>query len=340
MRAGIASMINFIQKMPAATPNQFHYLPASPELAHWGLGVTAAGVAHIEPGAPYPPRNHPADHYFAWSRGRRLDAFQIVLITAGRGVFETRETGLCEVETGTAFLLFPKVWHRYRPDLETGWQEKWTEFRGPVVESLRRSGVLDPTSSVRKGALAAGLEIAIDAVHARVRNTPPRPGFDPELSARMLGALAVWQACGRASPARSRLVRAVAEAEQHLAEHLAEPVNMEALARRLGVAYSHFRRAFKLHTGFAPWQYMLQQRLDRARRLLSSGDNTLEDIAARLGFSSAFHLSAAFKQAFGLAPDKWRRQFAATPTLAAPRKRPRLSTGSAQDPRKTPTADL
>jgi AraC-like DNA-binding protein len=313
-------MIIFIQKMPANAPDYFHYLPASPELIHWGLGVTAAGVAHIPPGAPYPPRNHPTDHQFAWSRGRRLDAFQIVLITAGRGVFESREIGPCEVETGTAFMLFPKIWHRYRPDPKTGWEEKWTEFRGPGAESLHRSGVLDPASPVRKGALAAGFETAVDAVHTRVRHAQ-RPGFDPELSARMLSALAVWQSCGRASPARSRLVRAVAEAERYLAEHLAEPVNIEALARRLGVAYSHFRRAFKLHTGFAPWQYMLQQRLDRARRLLSAGDNTLEDIAGRLGFSSAFHLSAAFKQAFGIAPDRWRRQFAATPASTSARKR-------------------
>ena len=317
-------MIIFIQKMPVSAPDYFHYLPASPELAHWGLGVTAVGMALIAPGAPYPPRNHPTDHYFAWSRGRRLDAFQIVLITAGHGVFETRETGPCAVEAGTAFILFPKVWHRYRPEVDTGWEEKWTELRGPVVESLRRSGVLDPHSPVRKGALAAGLETAIDAVHARVRHTQ-RPGFDPELSARMVSALAVWQACGRATPARSRLVRAVAEAERHLAEHLNEPVNIEALARRLGVAYSHFRRAFKLHTGFAPWHYVVQQRLDRARRLLSAGDSTLEDIAGRLGFSSAFHLSAAFKQAFGVAPDKWRRQFAATPVVAVPRKRLRSS---------------
>lgn len=317
-------MIIFIQKMPNTPPDYFHYLPASPELAHWGVGVTAVGAARIAPAAPYPPRSHPADHYFAWSRGRRLDAFQILLITAGRGIFETRETGRCEVEAGTAFILFPKVWHRYRPDPVLGWQEKWTEFRGPVVEELWRNGVLDIRAPLRKSALSAGLETVVDAIHTRVRNAP-RPGFDPELSARMLSALAVWQAAGRVSPARSRLVRAVAEAERHLSENLAEPVNIEELARQLGVAYSHFRRAFKLHTGFAPWQYVLQQRLDRARRLLSSTDSTLDDVALRLGFSSAFHLSAAFKQAFGASPDHWRRQFATPGLEAIPRKRGRTA---------------
>ena len=145
--------------MPVSAPNQFRYLPASPELSHWGLGVSAAGVAHIDPGTPYPPRNHPADHYFAWSRGRRLDAFQIVLVTSGRGIFESREVGQCSIEAGTAFLLFPRVWHRYRPDPETGWEEKWTEFRGPVVESLRRSGAAAPrlVSCLRRAAASRAL---------------------------------------------------------------------------------------------------------------------------------------------------------------------------------------
>ncbi|MFT3782121.1 MAG: AraC family transcriptional regulator [Nibricoccus sp.] len=310
--------------MPLPLSDYFHYLPASPELSHWGVGVTAVGAARIAPAAPYPPATHPSDHYFAWSRGRRLDAYQIVLITAGRGFFETRETGKCEVEAGSAFMLFPKVWHRYRPDPVLGWEEKWTEFRGPVADDLLRAGVLEATSPIRKTALAAGLETIVGGIHARVRHAQ-QPGFDPELSARMLSALAIWQSCGRATPARSRLVRAVAEAEKHLADNLSEPVNIEELARKLGVAYSHFRRAFKLHTGSAPWQYVLHQRLDRARRLLSAGENTLEDIAARLGFSSAFHLSAAFKQAFGVAPDKWRRQFATQPAAPAQRKRSRTS---------------
>ena len=92
---------------------------------------------------------------------------------------------------------------------------------------------------------------------------------------------------------------------------------LDALARRLGVAYSHFRRAFKQHTGYAPWQYVLSLRLAHARRALASTDCTLDEIAARLGFSSAFHFSAAFKRACGVAPSDWRRQLANQPERAA-----------------------
>jgi len=300
-------MIIYIQKMPPPTTNYFRYFPGARGAAHWGLAVTAAGFTRIPPGTPYPPARHPAGHHFEWRRGRVLEAFQIVLITAGRGWFETRASGRRIVKAGMAFCLLPNVWHRYRPDPATGWEESWVELQGPVVNALRRARVLSTETSLRRGALAAGLDTALEAVHTRIRQA--HPGFDPELAARALSVLAAWHETGRTPAVRSRIVRAVAEAEHHLAGHLADPVNMRELARRLGVAYSHFRRVFKKHTGFAPWQYVLHLRLSQARRLLASRDVTLEEMAGLLRFNSAFHLSASFKRAFDLAPNRWRRQF-------------------------------
>jgi transcriptional regulator GlxA family with amidase domain len=128
--------------------------------------------------------------------------------------------------------------------------------------------------------------------------------------------LAACHAAQQAPARQSHITRAVAEAERHFAEHLSEPLDMALLARRLGVAYSHFRKVFKMHTGFAPWQYMIRLRLSQARRILASSDATLEEVALRVGFSSGYHLSAGFKQAFGIAPDPWRRQFLSGPVQA------------------------
>lgn len=292
--------------MPASPPDYFRYFAAAPDLGRWGLGLTASGFTSISAGSPYPPRQHPADHHFGWERGRVLEALQIVWISHGRGQFDSRPTGPRTIEPGMAFVIVPKVWHRYRPDPATGWVESWIEVQGPVVENLLRAKAFSARDAVRAVGPAAGLDTALDAVHVRARSAGP--GFDPELAAAALSVMAAWDKAARLQPARSRMVRAVAAAEQHFAEHLAEPVNVEALARRLGVAYSHFRREFKAHTGFAPWQYVLHLRLSRARRLLAASDATLEDVATRLGFSSGFHLSTAFKQAFGIAPEPWRRE--------------------------------
>lgn len=297
--------------MPGVSADYFRYLPLPREADAWGLAVTAAGFTRIRAGMPYPPVRHPTDHHFEWSRGRVLEALQLVLITAGRGQLEMRGVRPQAIEAGDAFMLFPGVWHRYRPDPATGWEESWVELSGPTVRRLLKQRILSPRRPVLRNALAAGLEAILQGLHGRLRQ--PRPGFDAEVAAGGLAALAAWNQAGVAAQRDTRMARAVALAERHFAENLAEPVNVAALARRLGVAYSHFRGAFKGHTGYAPWQYMLHLRLAHARRQLAASDATLDELALRLGFSSAFHLSAAFKRAFGLSPAHWRRSFAERP---------------------------
>ncbi len=297
--------------MPVLPRNYFRYFAGGPELRRWGVGLTAAGWTRVPAGSPYPPGRHPADHQFEWSRGRVLEALQIVLVAEGRGSFESRPTGVRPIESGTAFVVVPNAWHRYRPDSATGWTESWIEVQGPTVDALLRAGVFPAAGAVRRIDPAARLEEALEAVHLRARTAGA--GFDPELAAAALAVLAAWEKAARLQPTRSRVDRAITEAEQHLADHVAEPVNVAALARRLGIAYSHFRREFKDRTGFSPWQYVLHLRLSRARRLLAASDVTLEELAPRLGFSSAFHLSSAFKRAYGIAPDPWRRKLTPSP---------------------------
>lgn len=291
--------------MPAHQ-NYFRYFALHPDAQRWGLGLTAAGWMRVPPGQPYPSPGHPSDRQFDWDHGRVLDRLQILLVTAGRGTLETGDTGTRTISAGTAFALLPGHWHRYRPDLATGWDESWIELCGPVVEQLLAGSVLSADGIIRPSALSVGLDAALDAVHARARTAPP--SFDPEFSALGLAVLAAWAGTDQAELGYSRIARTVATAEKYFATHYAESINVAELARRLGVAYSHFRREFKARTGFSPWQYVLHLRLARARRLLVSSDATLEDIAIRLGFSSAFHLSTDFKQAFGLSPHHWRRQ--------------------------------
>ncbi len=299
-----------IQKVTTKSTDYFRYLPATPELARWGLGVTAGGRTDIPPGASYPPALHPQDHQLDWQHGRVLDALQIVLISAGGGWLETRATGKRRITAGMAFLLLPQSWHRYRPDPKTGWTESWIEVQGPVVDGLLKSNTFPPGAVLRPGAIDAGLEETLDAIHRLIRHGAGV--FQPELAAAALQALALCERIAQSRARPSRIQQAVAEAERHLNEHHAEPVNVEELARKLGVAYSHFRRAFRAQTGHAPWQYVIHLRLTRARRLLASSDATLDDIASRVGFSSGFHLSAAFKQAYGEAPDNWRRALSNT----------------------------
>jgi AraC family transcriptional regulator len=55
-----------------------------------------------------------------------------------------------------------------------------------------------------------------------------------------------------------------------------------------------------------PYQYLLQQRIERAKQLLKEGDRSIMDIAFLCGFNSHSHLSKQFRQLTGITPKAYR----------------------------------
>ncbi len=290
--------------MNRKTADFARYLPATNEAGLWGVGVRAGGRITHAPGEAYPPTGHPADHAFEWEHGRVLGAWQVVWIERGAGEFAARRGGATErVEAGEVIFITPGQWHRYRPAADTGWREHWVELEGSVPARLTEAGLLPAQCGVLRGLDAGALGAAIAGLHA---------GFDAasaaESAAGGLGLLGLLAETGRRHDRdEAPLVRAVRKAERILAERLGETPDLPALARELGVGYAGFRREFKRRTGMAPGQYLLRLRLERAQRLLGATPATLEAVSEAVGFSSAFHLSAAFKARFGVAPKVWRK---------------------------------
>ncbi|MBI5380354.1 MAG: helix-turn-helix transcriptional regulator [Opitutae bacterium] len=303
------------------TTNYFRYLPLQNTATIWGAAISAAGYTRVSPHASYPPSNHPTNRSFSWEGGRKLDALQIVLIETGKGVFETERSGLQLIESDTAFVLFPGVRHRYKPDSEVGWTESWIEVQGPLVERLcRQHDFMSIGKSVVCAENLIGLEESLNEVHRLLRRDPV--DCHAELSALAIRILAIWTDQGRSKTNPDPSARGVARAEAWLAEHVAEQIDMAELARKLGMSYSHFRRVFKIHTGVAPWQYLLHLRLAKARQLFVNDRITLADAAERLGFNSAFHLSSAFKNHYGKSPLHWKRDLHRTfsASIVAPKE--------------------
>ncbi len=287
-------------------PDFARYLPFSPHTVDWGVAVSAGGRQKIGAAEAYPPAGHPADHRFSWQDGRRLGATQLVFVRQGRGWFEARQGGLRPIAAGEVMVLPPQLWHRYRPDQATGWEEWWIELEGPVVRRLETelmlgngTRVIRPTARVPLEALWASLLQRLLADDASSHD-PVRGAMGLQILAMLLGGRSMLERDGE----RSLWVR---RAERRLAENLREPPSAEELAQECGVSATQFRREFRRVTGMPPHRYLSRLRLTQARRVLGSGRIKLDDLAERLGYSSAYHLSAAFKKEFGISPRDWRR---------------------------------
>jgi len=284
----------------------WNYLPVEKDTLLWGMHVHDSGSTSIAAHEPYPPRRHPDEYLFTWEKGRTLNEYQIVYITKGSGVLETSQTGRRRIEAGQVFLLFPGVWHRYHPNTKTGWDESWVGFNGEIADRIM-GGFFSP----KKPVLNVGFDQELLSL---VRSIPDLidlalPGYQQLMAARAMETIALLRSRALSYNAFDReTVRKVQEARYYLLEHNMEEIDMEELAKQLGLSYSHFRVLFKEQTGTTPHKYQINIRMQKACDLLLHSTYSISMISERLGFTSAYYFSRIFKQRNGCSPRAYRKR--------------------------------
>ena len=74
----------------------------------------------------------------------------------------------------------------------------------------------------------------------------------------------------------------------------------------LDLSQFHFSRLFKQSLGLSPYQYLIEQRIERAKQLLKETNQSILDIALNCGYNSHSHLSKQFRQVTGMTPKAYR----------------------------------
>lgn len=295
----------------------YRYLPVNPGDACWGVSVTGAGYQPAAPGFDLlPPRRHPPGHFYEWDSGRVLSEYGVVGVAHGEGEFDSHATGLTPLRAGDAVLLFPGVWHRYRPLKRTGWAIHWIHFQGGTPDRLRGDGVVRPERSVFRAALDPAILRAFADVLDALRAEPP--GFVQvagaktiEIIARLLGAASA----GRAVP---RLQEVVSRARLRLEQDPGGLPVVGQLIDEFDVSRTHFFRLFKEETGQTPYKYHLELKIRRAGEMLRDSNLTVKQISIALGFRNPYHFSRLFRAKTGAAPRTYRSHWRAISGVASP----------------------
>jgi len=97
----------------------------------------------------------------------------------------------------------------------------------------------------------------------------------------------------------------VAAALSYIADHLADPLTVDALAAHVSLSPSAFSRAFREATGRPPHRYIKECRLDRARQLLDDRRLGVSAVASAVGYSSVSHFIKEFRGRFGRTPGEY-----------------------------------
>jgi AraC-like DNA-binding protein len=94
--------------------------------------------------------------------------------------------------------------------------------------------------------------------------------------------------------------------EEYVEAHFDSGIGLSDLAEAAGLSRMHFAAQFRAATGYRPREYLLRQRIEHAKSLLSNTEMPLAEVALAVGFCTQAHFSTVFKRITSKTPASWR----------------------------------
>lgn len=282
------------------------YLLANERDAEWGLTISTVGHEIISPGESYPTKGHADGYYFDLQKGRILDEYQMLYQPEGEGIFKSAHLPETPVKTGDIMLLFPGEWHSYHPSSTIGWNSYWIGFKGKNIDDRVKAGFLSPEKPIYH----IGFSHEILALYEEAFKTAEKEAAYAQQSMagivnHLIGLMYSLERNIILSK-NYQHVDMINKARLRIRESLENNISIQDIASELGISYSSFRKLFKEYTGIAPSMYQQSLRLQRAKELLSTTDESIKEIAYRLNFESPDYFSSKFKMQTGMKPSEFR----------------------------------
>jgi transcriptional regulator GlxA family with amidase domain len=182
----------------------------------------------------------------------------------------------------------------------------------PDVEVDPNVLFVDEGSILTSAGVAAGLDLCLYIVR---KDLGPKTANEIArrlvTSPRRAGGQAQYQPAGSMPVAGGE---ALEDVRTWALGHLEEDLTTQHLADRAAMSRRTFERRFVEETGRPPHRWILEARVDMARRLLEDSDLPVDQIAARTGLGTGANLRLHFRRALGTSPGEYRRTFTSTLT--------------------------
>ena len=248
-----------------------------------------------------------AGHFFCdesfWVERKESKCFLLIYTIAGSGVVESPlGKGICR--EGDAALLDGSDFYRCYTEKDH-WEFYWILFDGYNSVCLVKS-VLERTGNVvhmAEDTLSGELFRRI--VEGRKPHTLPD---EVETSAAIQMILAELPVKGTADMKAEHRNVLLSTALDYMDQNYCGKVAIEDVADSMGLSKSYFCAFFKKETGYSPYDFIMNLRLNRAKELLKLSSKSVNEISGEVGFNSAAGFIKTFRDRFGITPKVFRNE--------------------------------
>ena len=116
---------------------------------------------------------------------------------------------------------------------------------------------------------------------------------------------------GGLGSARLRSIKDLVQAK------MGDDLSLDDMAQSIGLSTAHFARMFRKSTGETPHQFVLRQRVERAKAMLRAPDARVLDVAVACGFRTQQHFAQVFRDVCGVSPTQYRQDFLDSDVICA-----------------------
>ena len=199
------------------------------------------------------------------------------------------------VKAGDVYILPARRHHIYWP--EDPWRKYYFVTQGPLIENLLSGYNLSKRYHYPQAICVKNYFSAI----SRWRTWPKGESLH-----NTVAILAHRIIMGLASIPGSNtgLSQRIARIKSLLDENPEQGVSLKTLAGSEKMSRQHLIRLFKSELGISPHHYLLNRKMELARRMLAEWELTVSETAYRLGFYDPYHFSRMFKRRVGVPPSR------------------------------------
>jgi AraC-like DNA-binding protein len=100
-------------------------------------------------------------------------------------------------------------------------------------------------------------------------------------------------------------VRKIRKAKEIILAQMSEPPTLQELSSEIGLNIKKLKEGFKQIYGETVYGYLIDHKMNEARRMLNAKQHNINEISLRLGYSTSSHFISAFKKKYGTTPKKY-----------------------------------
>ncbi len=204
-------------------------------------------------------------------------------------------------EKDSVYVLARHSTHTYWPDRADPWQKLFFVISGDMMHYLFRAYAMEEVYYIPN---CPGLKRHFEAMLALNQNAP-----DTNSRAALIFHQFIEEAARIVYGMSAELPPEVEQLKNALDESLESGFNLESCAAELGFSEAHLIRSFRRAFHTTPYEYLMNRKIETAKRLLLYSRLSVKEIAAQLSFSDQYYFSNYFKRKTGSAPRAYRGRF-------------------------------